>query len=166
MTWGIAVICIEAALILLTFPVKIGVKAHASLDRKSMQLNLSILQIPVMRLRVNLDKSPYIELNGKEIERNGQRKISVAGIKRLCAYVKSENIIKYSLMPMLVAFDDAKSSAIVCALIAMIPLNMRIFMGERERFDVDCDVIAEINLLQTLKIIKIINGNEKNAKFR
>lgn len=165
MAWGIAVIFLEFVLMIVLFPFKINVKAHASLDRKSLQLDLSVLKIPIVRLRGNLSKEPYLQINGKKPKKKDNA-ISVSALKRAIDYANEEKLLKYSRIIALFALDDAKNSAIACAVMQMLPLGIKIFQSGGDRFDADCAMTMKISIVQILNIIRLINEKDEDAKLR
>ena len=126
MAWGIVVILIETVLTIVFYPIKINVKAHASLDRKSLQLNLSVLKIPIVRLRGNLTKEPYLQINGKKAKIK-DNSISVDAVKGAIDYAREQKLLKYFNIIALLALDDAKNSAILCAIVALLPLGISVY---------------------------------------
>lgn len=165
MAWGIVVILIEAVLMLVLFPIKINVKAHASLDRKSLQLNLSVLKIPIVRLRGNLAKEPYLQINGKKAKIK-DNSISIDAVKGAIDYVREQKLLKYFNIIALLALDDAKNSAILCAILALLPLGINVYQCGGDRFDADCAVEIKINVIQILNIVRLIKEKGKDAKLR
>ncbi len=165
MAWGIVVILIEAVLMLVLFPIKINVKAHASLDRKSLQLNLSVLKIPIVRLRGNLAKEPYLQINGKKAKIKDNA-ISVDAVKGAIDYAREQKLLKYFNIIALFALDDAKNSAILCAILALLPLGISVYQCGGDRFDADCAVEIKINIMQILNIARLIKEKGKDAKLR
>jgi len=165
MAWGIAAIFVEFVLMIVLFPFKINVKAHASLDRKALQLNLSLLKIPIVRLRGNLSKEPYLKINGKKAKKK-DKAISVSALKKAIDYANEEKLLKYSSIIALFALDDAKNSAIVCAIMQMLPLGIRIFQSGGDRFDADCVLEMKISIVQILNIIRLVNEKGEDAKLR
>ncbi len=165
MAWGIVVILIEAVLMLVLFPIKINVKAHASLDRKSLQLNLSVLKIPIVRLRGNLAKEPYLQINGKKAKIKDNA-ISVDAVKGAIDYAREQKLLKYYNIIALFALDDAKNSAILCAILALLPLGISVYQCGGDRFDADCAVEIKINVIQILNIVRLIKEKGKDAKLR
>lgn len=165
MAWGIVVILIEAVLTIVLYPIKINVKAHASLDRKSLQVNLSVLKIPIVRLRGNLVKEPYLQINGKKAKKK-DNSISVDAVKGAIDYAKEQKLLKYSNIIALFALDDAKNSAILCAILALLPLGIRVYGCGGDRFDADCAMEIKINVMQIISILRLINEKEKDAKLR
>lgn len=164
MAWGIAVIFVEFVLMIVLFPIKINVKAHASLDRKALQLNLSVLKIPIVRLRGNLSKEPYLQINGKKAKKKDDA-ISVSALKNAIEYAKNQKLLKYSNIIALFASDDAKNSAIACAAMQMLPLGIKMFQSGKERFEADCMLEMRISMLQILDIVRIISEKDKDAKL-
>ena len=165
MAWGIVVILIETVLTIVLYPIKINVKAHASLDRKSLQLNLSVLKIPIVRLRGNLAKEPYLQINGKKAKIK-DNSISVDAVKGAIDYAREQKLLKYFNIIALFALDDAKNSAILCAILALLPLGISVYGCAGDRFDADCAMEIKINVMQILNIVRLIKEKGKDAKLR
>ena len=161
----IVVFLIEAVLTIVFYPIKINVKAHASLDRKSLQLNLSVLKIPIVRLRGNLAKEPYLQINGKKAKIK-DNSISVDAVKGAIDYAREQKLLKYFNIIALFALDDAKNSAILCAILAMLPLGISVYGCSGDRFDADCAIEIKINVMQILNIVRLIKEKGKDAKLR
>lgn len=164
MAWGIAVIFVEFVLMIVLFPVKINVKAHASLDRKALQLNLSVLKIPIVRLRGNLSKEPYLQINGKKAKKK-DKTIPISALKNAISYAKNQKLLKYSSVVALFALDDAKNSAIACAAMQMLPLGIKMFQSGKERFEADCALEMRISMVQILDIVRLVSEKDKDAKL-
>lgn len=165
MAWGIVVILIETVLTIVFYPIKINVKAHASLDRKSLQLNLSVLKIPILRLRGNLAKEPYLQINGKKAKIK-DNSISVDAVKGAIDYAREQKLLKYFKIIALFALDDAKNSAILCAILALLPLGISVYGCSGDRFDADCAIEIKINVMQIIGIVRLIKEKGKDAKLR
>lgn len=165
MAWGIVVILIEAVILIVLFPIKINVKAHASLDRKSLQLNLSVFKIPIVRLRGNLAKKPYLQINGKKAKIK-DNSISVDAVKGAIDYAREQKLLKYSNVIALFALDDAKSSAILCAILTLLSLGISVYGCGSDRFDADCTLEIKMNLMQIFNIVRLMKEKGKDAKLR
>ena len=157
MTAGIVIIIFQTLILMMLFPLEINVKAHASLSRKCVQADLCVLNATVVRFRIDLNRKPCVTINGKSVNYKEKRRPSASKIIKAIEFIKNEKMLKESQTVAYMAFNDAKNSAIACALLAVMPIAVRAYESKNERFDTDCALNLKINVLQAMRLIALAN---------
>lgn len=157
MTAEIVIIIFQTLLLMMLFPLEINVKAHASLSRKCVQADLCVFNAAFVRFRIDLNRKPYVTINGKSVKYNEKRKQSASKMIKAIEFIKNEKMLKDSQTVAYMAFNDAKNSAIACALLAVMPIAVRAYESRNERFDADCALNLKINVLQAMRLIALAN---------
>lgn len=155
MTVSVVMLVLQALILILLFPLKINVRAHASLSRKCMQADVCVLNAAFVRFRLDLNRKPYVTINGKNVEYSKKRKISFSKIIKAVDFIMSEKMLKKSQTVAYMAFDDAKNSAIAFAVLAIVPIAVKAYESRRERFDAECALNFKINVLQAMRLIAL-----------
>ncbi len=152
MTVAIVCVAIEVALLIVFAPLPIKVKAHLSLSRKSCQADISVIGAKIVRVRANLLE------NGVKVLVNGKVKPTTGDSGSMQNFVKAMNVIKVEhirIMPSIVALigiDEAKNSAMLCALLCGIQGINAYPSINGARFDADISLKAKLNILQALRL--------------
>lgn len=151
-----SVLAIEMFALILFAPLGISVKSHLSLKRQTCFADIRLFGMSVIRvvLRLTGDK-PVLQVNGKsrplQKKQGGNEKIA-----RLKTLFKSEQIAIASQAFALIGFEDAKDSAIACAVLGMLSNLFAYPSLDGDKFEVDFGAKTRVNLLQIAKILKIV----------
>lgn len=153
MTVTMVCLGIEVILLLMFAPISIKVKAHFSLSRKSCQVDISVIGAKIVRVRAKATENDVkLLVNGKEKYPKEDR-VALQNIIRSVRVIKVDNIrIKPSVVA-LIGIDEAKNSAILCALLCGIQGINAYPCVNGERFDADIAIKTKINILQAIRLM-------------
>lgn len=155
----VAMVClgIEVVLLLVLAPISIKVKAHFSLSRKSCQADISVIGAKIVRLRAKATENNIkVFVNGKEKHQKGDG-IAIQNIVKTLNLFKVEHIRVVASIVALIGMDEAKNSAMICAMLCGIGGIRAYSDTNSERCDIDLSLKAKVNILQTIKLILSTN---------
>lgn len=153
MTVAIVCIAIEVVLIIAFAPLPIRVKAHFSLSRKSCQADISVVGAKVVRLRAQAtENSIKLLVNGKE-KQPKDNNIAMQNVIRTVNIIKVEGIRIVPSVIALIGIDEAKNSAMLCALLCGIQGITAYPCINGERFDADISLKTKLNVFQALRLM-------------
>lgn len=149
-------IAIEALLLVLFYPFRIEIKAHAVLQTGKMQVDIGILRLRFIRVRVNVFKD-VITINGKARDLSAKTKINVSLALR---YVLQENLLKKESTCLVYSTCDAKINAILWALTSLFPFISKVYaLQNNSNACFDGDAVLRINAVQMVGLVfKAVNG--------
>lgn len=151
----VAIVClgIEVVLLLVFAPIPIKVKAHFSLARKSCQADVRIVGMNAIRIRANiLENSARVLVNGKEKHPNGENN-AIQQARTIANVLKVEHIRIIPNVIALIGMDEAKNSAMICAMLCGIG-GIRAYPDINcERCDIDMSMKTKMNILQAFRLM-------------
>lgn len=164
MTVVVIALVIEIIALIAVCPIKIGLCAHASMERGKIQINVSVFKFNIVRIRVSLYDDDKIKINGKKPK---NKQINAIAIAKIAKYAKVERIFRGGKILCCMSSDNAKTTVITTAILALLPYVVGIYgFLSGERMDVDGRLSAKINLLQTAKIAVMAKKRGEYAKVR
>lgn len=155
----VAMVClgVEVILLLVFAPISIKVKAHFSLSRKSCQAVVRIVGINMIRVRASIygDKAKVL-VNGKEKQQSSDSN-TIQRVQSVANALKIEGIRVVPSVIALIGMDEAKNSAMICAMLCGIS-GIRAYPDTNcERCDIDVSLKAKVNIMQTVRLILSAN---------
>ncbi len=144
-------LCVQIVLLLLLCPLKITATAHFSLVGKELQMNVDLFSMSIVRLRIGIKDGITVKINGRKIENNNDS-ISTKTLIRIRDYIKNANVSLSVNACALIGILDAATSAIVCALVNMLPDVCVYPYVQGDKCEADAVVRVGINTLQIAKI--------------
>ncbi len=150
----ITLIALEALICLLFMPIKVGVRAHASLGALRLCADISLYKIRAIRIRGSIKGGkPVLTINGKPPER---AHISAEKLLALPSEIGSVGVKKKGAMAARIGMGDAALSSALCAavMLAFAPLapEGRAYPDRSDGMYVDLNVDITINLVQIAQI--------------
>ncbi len=155
----VVLICAQALLIALIFPVKLSCLAHFSLASESLNVQFKLAGISIARIKVCARGSLKVQINGKTLK-NLDSGISVTQIGKISRFLVEKEIVDINGLIAYVGANDAKNGAILCALVQMLPIFAKTVIQDesKDRFDAECGIRIRINAVQAIKAIAIGKG--------
>ncbi len=139
-------------LVMIFAPIGVEVKSHLSLARCAIFCEMTVFGIAIFNIVAKLSENGVIiRLNGKnkEFSRDGLNNIDIAqvidAIKTIQIDVKLSAIALFGV-------NDAKNSAILCAIMGNLP-NITIYPTNNEQFEIDVNAKTKVSVLDAIRLI-------------
>ena len=157
MTIALIAVCVEIVLIALLFPIKLTATAHFSLANSSVNVQVKLAKVSIVRINVKLSDGLIVKINGKAVKSQG---ISPQAIGKLIAFIAQNRIMSANDLIAYVGAKDAKSGAILSAIMQMSSIFEKTIVKDcfDDRFDAECAIDIKINAVQATKAIVISKG--------
>ena len=157
MTIALIAVCVEIVLIALLFPIKLTATAHFSLANSSVNVQIKLARVSIVRICVKLSDGLNVKINGKTVKSQG---ISPQVPGKLFAFIVQNRILSANDLIAYVGAKDAKSGAILNALVQMSSIFEKTIVKDcfEDRFDAECSIDIKINAVQATKAIAISKG--------
>lgn len=148
--------------ICLLFQWKIAVKTHFTLSGGRLIAELSVFGMRIVSIKLIAKDGLRIFVNGKQKQPKRQRISSSALNKLLTISVKNKLIERIELAA-LVGTRGAGSSALLCALINMLPiLQVNAYRGySGEKCDMDIRIKISVSTLTLIRLYAIMRADKK-----
>lgn len=155
----IVALCIEAVLVFLVFPIKLTCKAHFSLGSEIAVVQFKFAGISVVRIKACVQNGLKVQINGKTVQKR-RKKPSAMSIGKIVRFLLENDIVKAGDLIAYVGNSDAKNGAMMCALLQMLSIFSKTVIkdSDKDRFDVECDIVIKINAVQFAKTIALGKG--------
>ena len=159
MAIAVVLICAQALLIALIFPVKLSCTMHFSLASEALNVQFKFAGISIARIKVSVREGLKVQINGKTLK-NLDNGVSVTQMGKIVYFLVGNKIVDINGLIAYVGANDAKNGAILCALVQMLPIFAKtVIQDERkDRFDAECGIRIRINAVQVIKAIAIGKG--------
>ncbi len=142
-------IVVEALLLLLFYPFKITIKAHAVLQTGKVQVDIGAMSLRLIKVRINV-LDGLITINGKQ-RKGHNSKISISLILR---YISREKLLKKENLSVVYSVCDAKQKAMIYALASIIPFVSNVYaLQNGSNACLDGDVRARVSIVQIAELL-------------
>ncbi len=150
-------VVVQVLVTMLFYPLRIGANGHISLARDKIDLNVTVLGLPVTKLRIKRERGLFsLQINGKQLKSG--KKLSLSKLRNIAEQYKIEGLRMRGNILALVGTQDAKTTAMLCAGLsgALQPLirNLKVFTAQpSDTLEIDGRLKIKINVLQILNMI-------------
>ncbi len=150
-------VVVQVLVTMLFYPLRIGANGHISLARDKIDLNVTVLGLPVTKLRIKRERGLFsLQITGKQLKSG--KKLSLNKLRNIAEQYKIEGLRMRGNILALVGTQDAKTTAMLCAGLsgALQPLisNLKVFTAQpSDTLEIDGRLKIKINVLQILNMI-------------
>ena len=107
-------VAVQVLVTMLFYPLRIGANGHISLARDKIDLNVTVLGLPVTKLRIKRERGLFsLQINGKQLKSGN--KLSLSKLRNIAEQYKIEGLRMRGNILALVGTQDAKTTAMLCA---------------------------------------------------